>query len=212
MRLRQFRGRVPCVDAPASNGSALARVLDVLTDARSQTVCASETSLRCCLRESNVPRKCMEGGICGAARNLMTMVLAGSDDAGAVPFRGDLCRTAASKKRTRIALQLDDGSELLARAIENAKRFAHVGVSSNLSATQCVYLSLLEDSGAALSRTKMKTLRAQSCEGDAVRHEGANYERDLGPALWRRLLAYNRLDLELFEWARRRRPVVRLLA
>ena len=45
-----------------------------------------------------------------------------------------------------------------------------------------------------------------------MRHEGANYERDLGPALWRRLLAYNRLDLELFEWARRRRPVVRLLA
>ena len=44
----------------------------------------------------------------------------GSDDAGAVPFRGDLCRTAASKKRTRIALQLDDGTELLARAIENA--------------------------------------------------------------------------------------------
>ena len=87
----------------------------------------------------------------------MTMVLAGSDDAGAVPFRGDLCRTATSKKRTRIALQLDDGAELLARAIENAERFAHVGVSSNLSATQCVYLSLLEDSGAALSRTKMKT-------------------------------------------------------
>ena len=77
MRLRQFRGRVPCVDAPASNGSALARVLDVLTDARSQTVCASETSLRCCLRESNVPRKCMQGGVCGAARNLMTMIFAG---------------------------------------------------------------------------------------------------------------------------------------
>ena len=73
----------------------------------------------------------------------MTMIFAGSDDAGAVPFRGDLCRTAASKKRTRIALQLDDGAELLARAIGNAKRFAHVGVSSNLSATQCAYLALL---------------------------------------------------------------------
>ena len=57
----------------------------------------------------------------------MTMVLAGSDDAGAVPFRGDLCRTAASKKRTRIALQLDDGAELLARGIENARGRGVVG-------------------------------------------------------------------------------------
>ena len=52
----------------------------------------------------------------------MTMVLAGSDDAGAVPFRGDLCRTATSKKRTRIALQLDDGAELL----KPAKKFKSI--------------------------------------------------------------------------------------
>jgi len=145
----------------------------------------------------------MEGGICGAARNLMTMVLAGSDDAGAAPFNGDLCRTDASRARTRIALQLDGegGAELLERAITNAERFAHVGLSSNLSATQCAYLSLLESAGAELGQTKMASLRARSCEGDAVPHEGVNYERDLGPALWGRLLAYNRLDLALFEWA-----------
>lgn len=200
------------MSASPINGSALTRVLDALTDARSQpAVCESEASLQCCLSESNVPRKCMEGGVCGAARNLMSMILAGSDDAGAVPFRGDLCRTDASKSRTAAALhQLDDegGVRLLARAIGNAKRFAHVGLSSDLSATQCAYLSLLEDSGAELSQTKMKTLRAISCEGNAVRHEGANYERDLGPALWGRLLAYSRLDLALFKWARRRPPAV----
>ena len=233
MRRNQFHNTIPCVFpnisgtvntslTGLSHTEVLVNALHVLTSAReAPRACLSDEATMCCMRESSVPRKCMEGGNCGAARNLMTMVMAGVQQASTVPFSGDLCRTTTSRDVTLAAMQLDKdgGEQLMSRAIQNMKKLSFIGFSSYLPAAQCTYLSLLDEGTSGLSKEALaSTKRNFSCPqpgiivkllgdagGDAptshIELGPGKHEKDLPDALWQQLLEVNQLDVRLYEWA-----------
>ena len=212
--LRADRRREACLwpddDAARvlANGTA-ADFLEVLTSPRARSTCLSKEAIACCLRASLVPRKCMEGGLCGQGRNLATLVLAGVDEASVSPFDGDtLCRTSAARGVTRAAMQIDSlgGEALLARAAQNMRRLAFVGFTSDLPSAQCAYLDIaLNATTEPAQQQAISSLRQHdNCQAAAAlpRDASHNYAAELPVDLRDRILEYNRLDVQLYRWAR----------
>ena len=219
MKLREFRAdprRKKCLwphDDAAHvyvNGTA-ADFLEVLTSPRAGSTCLSDEAIACCLRTASVPRKCMEGGLCGQGRNLAALILAGVDEASVTPFDGDtLCRTSRAQGVTRVAMQIDSGDALLARAALNMRQLAFVGFTSDLSLAQCAYLDVaLDATTEPAQRQALSNLREHDCQGvhdAAPRDEPHKYAAELPFDLRDRIIECNKLDVQLYRWARAAAP------
>ena len=192
MRLRQFGGAMPCVPgAPSTLGAAVTALAD-------GEWCATAAARRCCLAQ-RVPRKCLEAGICGAARNLMTQILAGVDAAGVAPFDAALAETPDARENARAALQADaDGGErLLAAARAHASALAFAGFTRDLPGAFCAYLRLGPPGvGATVARNEMK----RQC-GQRPAPAPAKYARAMPGPAYAALEAANALDARLYAWA-----------
>ena len=175
-----------------------------VTNPRAGSTCLSEEAIARCLRTASVPRKCMEGGLCGQGRNLAALILAGVDEASVTPFDGDtLCRTSRAQGVTRVAMQIDSGDALLARAALNMRQLAFVGFTSDLSLAQCAYLDVaLDATTEPAQRQALSNLREHDCQGvhdAAPREEPHKYAAEL-PFDLRDRRPSATVDVQLYRW------------